>query len=162
MSTNHSQESHPDLKEQLRAAQLGGTGGARLARSADLAGGRYAAVMASLIGLYLLVVVYVYPQDILWLSIAATAVFAIGMIATSVSYSRLRRASGLGWSKRYSTGFALSVLLFGLGMLLLELTDVRDAWMWIPYAGATGLPLMAGVSDHLYRGPRAYIGGKTP
>ncbi|MEV7648293.1 hypothetical protein [Arthrobacter sp. NPDC089319] len=161
MSTNHSQESRPALEEQLRAAQTGGIGGARLARSAEVAGGRYAAVMATLIGLYLLVVVYVYPQNILLLDIAATAAFLVGMVGTCVSYSRLRKASGLGWSKRYSTGFVLSALLFGLGVVLLELTDVRDAWLWIPYAGATGLPLLAGVSDRLHWGPRAMSGGKT-
>ncbi|MGM0930576.1 MAG: hypothetical protein ACQEXN_12820 [Actinomycetota bacterium] len=160
MSTNHSQESRPDLDEQLRAAQAGGIGGARLARSADLAGGRYAAVMASLIGLYLLVVVYVYPQNVLWLDITATAVFVVGMVGTCVSYSLRRRASGRGWSKRYSLGFALSVLLFGLGMVLLELTDVREAWLWIPYDVATGLPLLAGVSDRLHSDPRA-AGGRT-
>jgi hypothetical protein len=161
MSTNHSQESRPDLDEQLRAAQTGGIGGARLARSADLAGGRYAAVMATLIGLYLLVVVYVYPQNILWLDIAVTSAFTVGLAGACVSYSLRRRASGLGWSKRYSLGFALSALLFGLGVALLEFTDVREGWLWIPYAGATGLPLLAGVSDRLCWGPRAVGGGKT-
>jgi hypothetical protein len=77
--------------------------------------------MASLVALYLLVVVYVYLRDILWLNIAA-AVFVAGMVGTCVTYGR-RSASRLGWSRRYSVGFSFSALIFGLGMALLDLTD---------------------------------------
>lgn len=162
MATDHSHESRADLDEQLRAARTGGIGGARLARSADLAGGRYAAAMATFVALYLLVVAYIYPQDILWLDLAATAVFAAGMVGTCVTYGRRRRASGLGWSRRYSVGFALSALLFGLGLVLLDLTDTRDAWLWIPYALATGLPLMVTASDGLFGWSRTSGGWKMP
>lgn len=142
MTSDPSYESRRSLDEQLRAAEAGGSGGARISRSADLAGARYALAMAALMALYLGVVVYVYPQDILWLDIAATAVFGAGMVGTCVRYGRRRRASGLGWAKRYSAGFALSAGLFGPGMVLLELTDSRAAWLWIPYAALTGLPLL--------------------
>ena len=143
MTNASSHESHPSLDEQLRAAEAGGSGGARMARSARLAGARYAALMATLVSLYLLMVVYVYPRDILWMSIAATAVFVAGMVGTCVTYGRRRSASGLGWSRRYSVGFAFSALIFGLGMALLDLTDSRAAGLWIPYAAVTGLPLLA-------------------
>ena len=143
MTNAPSPESHPSLDEQLRAAEAGDSGGARIARSAGLAGARYAAIMATLVALYLLIVVYVYPRDILWLSITATAVFVAGMVGTCVTYGRRRSASGLGWSRRYSVGFAFSALIFGLGMALLDLTDSRAAGLWIPYAAVTGLPLLA-------------------
>ena len=143
MTNASSHESHPSLDEQLRAAEAGGSGGARIARSARLAGARYAAMMATLVALYLLMVVYVYPRDILWMSIVATAVFVGGMVGTCVLYGRRRSASGLGWSRRYSVGFAFSALIFGLGMALLDLTDSRAAGLWIPYAAVTGLPLLA-------------------
>ncbi|WP_346925755.1 hypothetical protein [uncultured Arthrobacter sp.] len=142
MTNAPSPESYPSLNEQLRAAETGESGGARIARSAGLAGARYAAVMAALVALYLLVVVYVYPQDILWLNIAATAVFVAGMIGTCVTYGRRRSASGLGWSRRYSVGFAFSALIFGLGIVVMELTGSRAAWLWLPYAAVTGLPLL--------------------
>jgi len=143
MTNAPSHESHPSLDEQLRAAEAGDSGGARIARSAGLAGARYAAIMATLVALYLLVVVYIYPRDILWLNIVATAVFVAGMLGTCVTYGRRRSASGLGWSRRYSVGFALSALIFGLGMALLDLMDSRTAWLWIPYAAVTALPLLA-------------------
>ena len=143
MTNASSHESHPSLDEQLRAAEAGESGGARIARSARLAGARYAAMMATLVALYLLMVVYVYPRDILWMSIVATAVFVGGMVGTCVTYGRRRSASGLGWSRRYSVGFAFSALIFGLGMALLDLTDSRAAGVWIPYAAVTGLPLLA-------------------
>lgn len=161
METSRSHEPQLDLDDQLQAARVGGIGGERLARTADIAGGRYAAAMATLVALYLLVVVYIYPLDILWLDIAATAAFTAGLAGTCRSYGRRRRASGLGWSRRYSVGFALTALLFGLGVVLQGLTDVRDAWLWIPYAAATGTPLMAGVSDALCGGLRASFGRKT-
>jgi hypothetical protein len=100
-------------------------------------------MMATLVALHLLMVVYVYPRDILWLNITAATVFVAGMVCTCVTYGRRRSASGLGWSRRYSAGFAVSVLIFGLGMALLDLTDSRAAWLWIPYAAVTGLPLLA-------------------
>ncbi|MGO4384893.1 hypothetical protein [Specibacter sp. RAF43] len=161
MATDHFHESRPELDEQLQAARTGGIGGARLARSADLAGGRYAAAMATFVALYLLVVVYVYPQDILWLDLAATAAFGVGVVGTCVTYGRWRSASGLGWSRRYAVGFAFSALLFGLGMVLLDLTETRDAWLWIPYAMATGLPLMAGASAGRFGGSRGWGGWRT-
>ena len=142
MTKMPSHESYPSVDELLRAAEAGGSGGERLSRSADRAGARYAAVMAALMALYLLVVAYVYPQEILWLDIAVTAVFVSGMAVTCVRYGRRRRASSLGWSRRYSVGSALSAGLFGLGMALLVLTDSRDAWLWVPYAVVTGLPLL--------------------
>ncbi|MCG2621871.1 hypothetical protein LVY72_08060 [Arthrobacter sp. I2-34] len=142
MTNEPSYESRHSLDEQLRAAEAGGSGGARISRSADRAGARYAAVMAGLMSLYLLVVAYVYPQDILWLDMVATAVFVAGMVVTCVRYGRRRRASSLGWSKRYSVGSALSTGLFGLGVALLVLTDSRETWLWVPYAVVTGLPLL--------------------
>jgi hypothetical protein len=162
MTTEPSHDSRPSLDEQLRAAESGETGGARLARSADRAGARYAAVMATLVALYLLVVVYVYPRDILWLDLLATAVFVAGLVGTCIGYGRRRQASGLGWSKRYSYGFALSTLLFGLGLVLMDLTDSRAAWLWVPYAAVTALPLLAAMPDGPFRGFRGSEERKTP
>lgn len=136
-------ESDADPGAQLRAAEAGGSGGARISRSADLAGGRHAVVIAILLALYLLVVVYVYPREILWLDVAATAAFVAAMVGAHHWHERRRRASGLGWARRYSAGFVVSVLLFGLGMALLDLTDSRAAWLWVPYAAMTALPLVA-------------------
>lgn len=136
-------ESDADLGAQLRAAEAGGSGGARISRSADLAGGRHAVIMAILLALYLLVVVYVYPREILWLDVAATAAFVAAIVGANHWHERRRRASGLGWARRYSAGFVVSALLFGLGIALLDMTDTRAAWLWVPYAAVTALPLVA-------------------
>lgn len=138
-----SDETRHSLHEQLAAAESGGSGGERISRFADLAGGRYACAMAALISLYLLVVVYIYPQEILWLDITTTVVFVAGIVGTCMGYGRRRRASSLGWSKRYSAGFALSVGFFAVGVALLDSAEARPAWFWIPYAALTGLPLLA-------------------
>jgi hypothetical protein len=138
-----SDETRHSLHEQLQAAESGGNGGARISRFADLAGGRYACAMAALISLYLLVVAYVYPQEILWLDLTTTAAFVAGIVGTCIGYGRRRRASSLGWSKRYSAGFAFSIGLFAVGVALLDSADARPAWLWIPYAAMTGLPLLA-------------------
>lgn len=162
MTTEPFHESRPNLDEQLRAAESGEMGGARLARSADRAGARYAGMMAALVALYLLVVVYVYPRDILWLDIATTAAFVAGTTGTCIGYGRRRQASGLGWSKRYSSAFALSTLLFGLGVVLMDLTDSRAAWLWIPYAVLTALPLLTVMPDGPLWGSRRSEERKTP
>ena len=133
----------PDLGAQLRAAEAGGSGGARISRSADLAGGRHAVVVAILLALYLLVVVYVYPREILWLDVAATTAFVAAIVGANRWHERRRRASSRGWARRYSAGFAVSALLFGLGVALLDMTDSRAAWLWVPYAAVTALPLVA-------------------
>ena len=133
----------PDLGAQLRAAEAGGSGGARISRSADLAGGRHAVVVAILLALYLLVVVYVYPREILWLDVAATVAFVAAIVGANRWHERRRRASSRGWARRYSAGFAVSALLFGLGVALLDMTDSRAALLWVPYAAATALPLVA-------------------
>jgi hypothetical protein len=151
MTPEQANESRHSLDEQLQAAAAGGAGGGRISRSADLFGGRYAAVMGALMALYLLVVIYVYPQRVLWLDILATAAFAAGMVSASVWHERRRRAASLGWARRYSVAFALSAGLFGLGMALSDLTDSRSLWLWMPYAAVTALPLVASA---LIRGSR--------
>ena len=99
--------------------------------------------MAALIAGYLLVIVYVYPLNIVWLDVLVTAAFVVSIVAASLSYGRRRSASSRGWAKRYSLGFALSVGLFGLGIGLADVTDSRALWLWLPYALVTALPLLA-------------------
>lgn len=135
----------------MRAAEAGGAGGARISRSAELSGGRYAAVMAAVVALYLLVVIHVYPQRVLWLDILVTAAFAAGRVSATLLHERRRRAASLGWARRYSVAFALSAGLFGLGVALSGMTDSRSAWLWVPYAAVTALPLVASA---LMRGSR--------
>ncbi|MDR7081926.1 hypothetical protein J2X01_001211 [Arthrobacter ginsengisoli] len=144
-------EAHPNLHEQLEAAEAGGGGGARISRSADLFGGRFALMIGTLMALYLLVVVYIYPQRSVWLSAVATAAFVAGMVATVRWHAVRRRASSIGWSNRYSLAFAVTAGLFGAGIALLEMTDNRAWWLWIPYAALTALPL---ATSRLWRGTK--------
>jgi hypothetical protein len=141
MSNDHAAEAQQDLRDQLQAAEAGGGGGARLSRSAATFGGRHALIMGTLVALYLLVVVYVYPQRSTWLNAVAMVAFVACMVGTVRRYERRRRASSLGWSKRYSAAFAFSVGLFGAGIALLDTTDDRAWWLWVPYAVLTALPL---------------------
>ena len=149
--TNESLESNGNLHEQLSAAEQGGSGGARISRSADRFGGRYAAIMAFLVAAYLLVVVYVYPRNIAWLDITVTAAFVACTVGASLWHGRRRRASSRGWAKRYRVAFALSAGLYGLGIALAEMTDTRALWFWLPYSLLTALPL---VVAGLLRGTR--------
>ncbi|HEY9478094.1 MAG TPA: hypothetical protein VIQ26_06635 [Microbacteriaceae bacterium] len=141
--TNESLESHDKLHEQLSAAEQGGSGGARISRSASRFGGRYAAIMASLLASYLLVVVYVYPRRIAWLDITVTAAFVVSMVGANLWYGRRRRGSSRGWARRYQVAFAFSVGLFGLGLALADMMDTRSLWLWLPYSVLTALPLVA-------------------
>ena len=143
MAAEFSAESNDTLREQLSAVERGGGGGARISRSADRFGRGYATVMAALIAGYLLVIVYVYSLNIVWLDVLVTAAFVVSIVAASLSYGRRRSASSRGWAKRYSLGFALSVGLFGLGIGLADVTDSRALWLWLPYALVTALPLLA-------------------
>jgi hypothetical protein len=130
------------LREQLLAAETGDGGGVRISRAAEVLGGRYATLMAVQIAAYLLVVVYVYPQGNAWLSIAVTAAFVIGLVATCRWYARSRQASSPGWPRRYSVAFAVTAGLFGAGVALLDFTENRQWWLWVTYAGVTALPLL--------------------
>ena len=141
--TNESHEYRDTLHEQLSAAEQGGSGGARISRSANRFGGRYATIMAFLLALYLLVVVYVYPRNIVWLDITVTAAFVVSMVGTNLWYGRRRRGSSRGWTRRYQVAFALSIGLFGLGLALADMTDTRSLLLWLPYSVLTALPLVA-------------------
>jgi hypothetical protein len=141
MTENQAGEAQQNLRDQLQAAESGGGGGARLSRSAALFGRRYALLMGTLVALYFLVVVYVYPQRNVWLNVIATAAFVASMVGTVRWHERRRRASSLGWSKRYSAAFACTVGLYGVGIALLATTDDRAWWLWLPYAVLTALPL---------------------
>jgi hypothetical protein len=151
MTTDFSQGSPHELREQLNAAERGASRGAGISRSADRSGGRFASVMGVLLAAYLLTVVYVYPRNIVWLDIAATAAFVIAVVAACLWYKARRRASSRGWTTRYSIGFALSAGLFGLGVALADMTDTLSLWLWLPYSLLTAAPL---VIAGLMRGTR--------
>ena len=142
MAAEFPAEFHDTLREQLSAVERGGGGGARISRSADRFGRGFAAVVAALIAGYLLVIVYVYPLDIVWLDVLVTAAFVVSIVTASLSYGRRRSASSRGWARRYSVGFALSAGLFGLGIALADAMDSRALWLWLPYAIITALPLL--------------------
>ena len=132
-----------ELREQLLAVEAGNGGGMRISRAADALGARYTLLMAAQVAAYLLVVVYLYPQHNTWLSIGATAAFVVGLVATCRWFARSRQASSPGWPRRYSIAFAVTAGLFGAGIALLDITENRDWWLWVPYAAATGVPLLA-------------------
>ena len=151
MTLEFSQESYDKLREQVTAAERGRGGGAQISRSADRFGGRFASVMAVLLAAYLLVVVYVYSMNIAWLDVAVTAAIVVAVVGACLWHRRQRRASSRGWARRYSIGFALSAGLFGLGIALVDITDSRALWLWLPYALLTALPL---VTAGILRGAR--------
>lgn len=151
MNNEPASEAHQNFREQLQAAEAGGGGGARISREAASSAGRFALMVGTLMGLYLLVVVYIYPQHIGWLNAAATAAFVVAMVGTVRWHEARRRASSPGWAKRYSVAFAITAGLFGAGIALLDMTDNRAWWLWLPYAVVTALPLAA---SGLWRGTR--------
>jgi phosphatidylglycerophosphate synthase len=151
MTNDHAGEVRQNLRDQLQAAESGGGGGERLSRSAALFGRRYALLMGTLVALYLLVVVYVYPQRNAWLNVVATVAFVACMVGTVRWHERRRRASSRGWTKRYSIAFALTLGLYGVGVALLGTTDNRAWWLWLPYAVLTALPL---ATAGLWRGAK--------
>ena len=142
MSNDRVSHLEGSLQEQLLAAEAGNGGGVRISRAAEVLGRRYAALMAVQIAAYLLVVVYIYPQRNAGLSIAVTAAFVIGLVATCRWYARSRQASSPGWPRRYSIAFAVTAG-FGAGIALLDFTDNRQWWLWATYAGVTAFPLLA-------------------
>jgi phosphatidylglycerophosphate synthase len=151
MTDNQAGEARQNFREQLQAAEAGGHGGARLSRSAARFGGRYALMVGALVALYLLVVVYVYPQRNTWWDVVTTVSFVACMVGTVRWHERRRQASSRGWSKRYAVTFALTLGLYGAGVALLGMTDNRAWWLWLPYAVVTALPL---ATAGLWRGAR--------
>jgi phosphatidylglycerophosphate synthase len=141
MANDHANETHQGLREQLQAAEAGGGSGAGMSRQATAFGGRLALLVGILVALYMLTVVYIYPQHNPWLTTASTLAFVVGIVGTVRWHEARRRASSPGWSKRYSLAFAISAGLFGLGVALLDMTDIRAWWLWVPYALLTALPL---------------------
>ena len=132
------------VHDQLRAAELGGGGGAGISRSADRIGGVYGIAIGLLVAAFLLVVIYVYPARILWLSVSVTIAFSAGIIIAIILYQRLRRASSRGWTRRYSTGVALTMMFYAVGNALAGSIDPREFWFWLPYAVLTALPVVIG------------------
>jgi hypothetical protein len=143
MNNNRATPVDNTLREQLLAAETGDGVGLRISRAAEALGARYAILMAAQVAAYLLVVVYLYPQQNTWLNIGATAAFVVGLVATCRWYARSRQASSPGWPRRYSIAFAVTTGLFGAGLALLDITGNREWWLWVPYATVMALPLLA-------------------
>ena len=141
--TSHESDGN-SVPDQLRAADIGGGGGAEISRSAEWVGGAYAIAIGLLIAAFLLVVVYVYPTRIPWLIISVTITFFAGITIAIIWYQRQRRASSRGWTKRYSVGFALTIMFYAVGNALAGSIDLREIWFWLPYAVLTALPVVIG------------------
>jgi len=137
------QDGGQDFLDQLRAAASGGSHGSDISRSARRLSGFFAAVIGASVALFLLAVVYVYPTHILWLVIAVTVLYGLGIASACLWYLRVRRASNRGWSRRYRIGFALTIVLYAIGVALTVSTDWHTAWFWVPYAILTAAPVTA-------------------
>lgn len=142
--TNENAAQHPseDVQAQLQAAALGGGRGSDISRSARRLSGFFTAILGASIALFLLAVVYVYPTRVLWLVIAATALYAIGIGSACIWFQRARRASSRGWSRRYAVGFALTMALYAAGVAFTVSTDWRTPWFWVSYALLTATPVI--------------------
>ena len=141
-SEKSSEHDGNSARDQLRAAAVGGSAGTVIAQTADRTARVFASVIGILLAGYLLVVVYVYPTRITWLIAITTAVYVAGIIAIILWFQRRRQASAHGWNMRYLVGFAFSISLYCAGTILFGVIDIHALWFWLPYAGATALPLI--------------------
>ena len=129
-------------QELINAADRGSGVGKRIAREAAINDGAFAITLAVLIASFLLAVEYVFPSGNLVLMYGSVAVYGIGVVAVVLWNQRRRRASRPGWSKRYATGFAITMALYAIGVALSVSSEPSGLLFWLPYALLTAAPLV--------------------
>ena len=129
-------------EELMTAADHGSGSGQRIARNAAINDGALAITLAVLIASFLLAVEYVFPSRNPVLMYGAVAIYGIGVIAIVLWYQRRRRASRPGWSRRYGSGFAISMAFYGIGVALSVSAEPDSLAFWLPYAALTAAPLI--------------------
>ena len=130
------------VEELLSAADSGDGRGRNLARSASNAGRVYAILLAILVASFLLAIEFIVPARVLWQLIAITAFYSIGVLGLTLWYVRNRKASGLGWRKRYSRAFALTMAFYAVGLAIGTNNELSSPAFWLPYAALTAAPLV--------------------
>lgn len=126
----------------LAAAASGIEAGTAVSRSTRNTERGFAIVLGACISLFLLSVVYLYPLAIPLLTIAVTIVYAAGIVAAILAFTRLHRANSVGWSTRYIVGFIGTMALYVGGVVLFSATQITAPALWVPYAIVTALPVI--------------------
>jgi hypothetical protein len=126
----------------LAAAASGIEVGSAVSRSTRNTERGFAIVLGLCISLFLMSVVYIYPLAIPLLTIAVTILYAAGIVAAILMFTRLHRATSAGWSTRYIVGFISTMVLYVGGVALFSATGITTPALWAPYAIATALPVI--------------------
>ena len=135
-------ESTSTAAEQLRAIGAGSTAGIEIGRAGRMHDSLYGIAVGVLVAGMLAVVVYVYPTQQPWVIGPSTILYGIGIGAIGVIYRQRRKGTSRVTARRYRTGFLITISLYSIGVGLSVLSLALADWFWIPYIGATALPLV--------------------
>ena len=116
--------------------------GDTIARAAAVSEVAFAVTLGVLIGTFLLATKYVFPLGELGLDFAVIGAYGIGVVVLVLLAQRRRRASRVGWSRRYGVGFAITMTFYAIGVALGQPADPDSLTFWIPYAVLTAAPLI--------------------
>ena len=136
---------------QISSATHAGGAGNALGSSAHRTASTFTTAIGLLVGSFLLVVVYVYPSRMLWLTLSVTAAYGVGITVASVWFQRARRAAERGWGRRYTVGVLTTMAFYTVGVMIAGVPELQTPAFWVPYAIATAVPV---VIAGLLRGAR--------
>lgn len=128
-------------RDLLAAAERGDGDGTKLARTTTRAGSLYSISIGVLVAAFLLATVYVFPSANLAWIIAAVVIYALAILASVFVYSRVRTGAPAGWNKRYSIGFAITMVLYLGGVVFATAAGWTSPLFWIMYAILVALPV---------------------
>ena len=133
--------SDANARELIEAAERGNTDGVRLDRSTARASSLFAIAVGLLVAAFLLVTVYVFPLANLFWVIASVVIYALALVAAVYVYARVRKGAPAGWGKRYSIGFAVTMVLYLGGVFIATGLGWTSPLFWIMYAALVAMPV---------------------
>lgn len=135
-----------NARDLLAAAERADGDGARLARAASRVTSFYSVAVGVLVATFLLVSVFVFPLEVLGLTIGLTAGYLIALTAAVILYARLRVGAPAGWGKRYYIGFSITIALYLAGIFIATGAGWTFPLFWAAYAILVALPVSVGGS----------------
>ena len=133
--------SDSSARDLLAAAERADSEGARLDRAATRASSLYSIAVGVLVAAFLLISVYVFPLEVLALTIGLTVGYLIALVVAVVLYSRLRVGAPAGWGKRYYIGFSITIALYVAGIFIATSAGWTSPLFWVAYAILVALPV---------------------
>ena len=101
----------------------------------------FSVATGTLVGLFLLAAVYIYPEGGTRVNIATTIAFVALVVASAAVFLKVRTTPQTGWGARFAAGLGGTMAFYSSALVFALASGLTSPVIWIPVAIAVALPV---------------------